>query len=209
MTAPDVELRTAWTRLSGHGHDELCERFLAHLREPHRRYHTATHVMWVLRHVDSLLVDDTSAVDASAIRWAALYHDAVYDPNRTDNEACSADLADRHAAELGWTSDRCDTVRRLIMATAGHRSTAPDEAILVDADLAILGADPNDYLAYRNAVRAEYGHLDDGAWRTGRTAVLRGLLAADPLFTTTVARHRWEARARANMAAELAALDGP
>ena len=95
------------------------------------------------------------------------------------------------------------------MATAGHRSAAPDEAILVDADLAILGADPNDYLAYRNAVRAEYGHLDDASWRTGRAGVLRSLLAADPLFATSLGRQRWEARARANMTAELALLDSP
>ena len=41
---------------------------------------------------------------------------------------------------------------------------------------------------------------------TGRAAVLGGLLGRPPLFASAPARARWEARARANVAAELAAL---
>ena len=48
--------------------------------------------------------------------------------------------------------------------------------MLLDADLAVLGSEPAAYQAYVTGVRAEYGHVDDAAWATGRAAVLRGLL---------------------------------
>ena len=209
MTAPEEELRNAWQHTAGPGHDELLQRFLGHLREPHRRYHTATHVMWVLRHVDSIVAqlgDDGVALDLAALRWAALYHDAVYDPLATDNEARSADLAVAHATELGWAPARRASVRRLVLSTASHRPRALDEAVLVDADLAVLGGTATEYQSYVAAVRGDYAHLDDARWRTGRTQLLRALLDASPLFHTPVMRAAREQRARANITAELASL---
>lgn len=209
MSAPDVELRGAWLALAGPHREPPLAGLLERLREPHRRYHTATHVMWVLRHVDRLLADDPVAaggLDGDAIRLAALFHDAVYDPTRADNEAVSAHLAAEVALDLGWPADRAADVHRLVMATAGHRPTAPDEMVLVDADLAILGAEPKDYTAYVHGVRAEYAHVDAAAWRTGRAGVLQGFLALPQLFSTVTLRAERESRAKANMAAELAAL---
>ena len=78
--------------------------------------------------------------------------------------------------------------------------------MLVDADLAVLGSDPAAYQAYVTGVRREYGHVDESAWRVGRGAVLRGLVERAPLYATAAGRRRWEARARANVAAELATL---
>ena len=110
--------------------------------------------------------------------------------------------------ELGWSANRCSRVARLIRATAGHEPTEHvDEAVLLDADLAVLGSDPAAYQAYLTGVRAEYGQLDDEQWRTGRSAVLRRLLDRQPLYSTAAGRSRWDQRARANMTAELASLE--
>jgi predicted metal-dependent HD superfamily phosphohydrolase len=207
MTAPEAELRIAWQHLAGGAHDELLDRVLACHREPHRRYHTATHVMWVLRHLSRLAGATGEPIDVPALQLAALYHDIVYDARATDNEARSAHLAVAAARELGWDDGRVELVHRLVMATAGHRADDTNEALLVDADLAILGADPGNYDAYVRGVRAEYGHVTDDAWRAGRGAVLRGFLALPHLFNTATMRAEREARARANIAAELAALD--
>jgi predicted metal-dependent HD superfamily phosphohydrolase len=215
MTAPEVELRRAWQQLVSAGgnaalpaaaSDETLESLLARHREPHRRYHTATHVMWVLRHLHDLSAAGEGATDVPAAQLAALFHDAVYDPRATDNEARSAALAVQAATRLGWTDDRAALVHRLVMATAGHRPADADEAALVDADLAILGAAPNEYTAYATAVRAEYAHVTDEAWRLGRATVLRGFATMDHLFSTPLMRRTREARAFANIAAELATL---
>jgi predicted metal-dependent HD superfamily phosphohydrolase len=166
------------------------------------------HVTWVVRHVHELAAE-VPVADVHAVTVAAFYHDAVYDPRAHDNEERSAQLAERVLGELGWDADRRATVGRLVRATATHDS-APDvdTAVLLDADLAVLGSEPAAYQAYVTGVRAEYAHVDDDAWRIGRGEVLRGLLARRPLYATAPGRRQWEARAAANMTAELAELDG-
>lgn len=217
MTAPEVELRTTWHRLAGRGRDEPLDALLARLREPHRRYHTATHVMWVLRHAEALLVEAADQhLDGDAVRLAALWHDAVYDPTASDNEEASARLARDVALRLGWEPARADLVASLIESTAPatEPTSAPGVArgsvdefdVLHDADLAILASGPAAYQAYVNGIRREYSHVPDPDWRLGRSAVLRSFLDADPLYRSPAFALR-APRARANLAAEIATLD--
>lgn len=49
-------------------------------------------------------------------------------------------------------------------------------------------------------------HVGEGDFVRGRIAVLRELLAAPRLYRTELGHARWEERARANMAAEIAQL---
>jgi predicted metal-dependent HD superfamily phosphohydrolase len=208
VSSPEVALRRCWHELGGRD-DAPVDDLLARHREPQRRYHTAVHVMWVLRHVDELLTAD---VDAPVVRAAALFHDAVYDPRSSSNEADSAALAAAELGALGWAPARLARVGALIVGTAGHdpavAAAATDAAVLFDADLAILGSSPAEYQAYVTGVRTEYAHVDDAGWRAGRAAVLRMFLARDPIYATVTMRATRERRARANLAAELAALGG-
>ena len=209
MPTPEVELRSAWGQLAGHGHDQLLDDVLGRHREPHRRYHTLTHVMWVMRHITALIAAGEPTTDADAVRLAALWHDAVYNTAASDNEARSALLAQSAAVHLGWSVPRQRLVERLVLATAGHRPTDADEAMLVDADLAILGAPAQEYAAYVAGVRSEYAHVGDNAWKTGRSAVLNDFLTQRQLFTTATMRAQREAPAQANITAELAGLARP
>lgn len=215
MTQPEIEIRSAWRQIAGHHHDGYVDDLLARYREPHRRYHTATHIMLVLRHLHDLA--PASAMQPSPeVIAAALYHDAIYDPRAADNEAHSAALAVADLAEIGWPADRCVSVQALIVATAGHVAedesaptadgNAAETAMLLDADLAILGAEPGAYQAYVNGVRAEYAHVDDDQWRAGRARVLQHFLDRPRLFATEFMYTALEHRARANIEAELAGL---
>ena len=212
MTSPEVELRRVWHRAAGRTHDEVLDRLLARHREPHRRYHTATHVMWVCRHVDRLVAElepaGSAIDDPDAIRVAALFHDAIHDPRSTTNETDSATLADASLHDIGWSAERRALVTRLIELTAGHVVDADDiaAAVLLDADLAVLGSAANEYQHYATAVRAEYAHVDDEAWRTGRARVLQQFLDRPAIFATATMRAEREHRARANLTAELATL---
>ena len=99
---------------------------------------------------------------------AAFFHDAVYDPQRRDNEEQSAALAERVLERAGLAAGaRRRTVGDLVRATAAPRGDrpTPDRAVLLDADLAVLGSEPAAYQAYVTGVRAEYAHVDDEAWR--------------------------------------------
>ena len=178
---------------------------LGRYAEPHRRYHDLAHLDDVLRHVDALAED---ARDVHVVRMAAWFHDAVYDPTAADNEERSALLAQTTLSELRVEDGITAEVARLVRGTADHAPEPGDldAEVLCDADLAILASGPERYQVYVEAVRAEYGHVDDRVFAGGRSAVLRGLLARDPMFSSPTGRDRWEAAARANVTAELARL---
>ncbi len=211
MAGNETELWPWWLRCVSTDRERF-DALLARHREPHRRYHGVGHVAWVIRHVDDLVGDGAADV-ASAngelplIVAAAFFHDAVYDPRSTTNEVDSASLALRELAVADWSTEAAARVSRMIEGTADHRDP-PDAAtaVLYDADLAVLGADPAAYQQYLDGIRFEYRFVDDEAWRRGRAAVLEGFLDREHLYATEPGRERWAARAVANLQAELASL---
>lgn len=241
MSADETELRVAWQIAAGSSRPAMAlfASLVARHREPHRRYHGLRHVTWVVRHIGAL-AEHEPVKDRSAVVIAGFFHDAVYQPTASDNEAASAELAIHELGRLdspAWPTFRIDHVAAMVLATR-HDLPAADEIVdttpgndtaagiavdavtdaatgigiemetdvLLDADLAVLGADAAAYLAYVNGVRAEYGHVDPTAWRQGRRAVLEQFVARPSIYRTPTARGWWEARARANLAAELATL---
>jgi predicted metal-dependent HD superfamily phosphohydrolase len=177
-------------------------------QEPHRRYHTLEHVDDCLRELAA--TPGLSTHDRRLLEWAIWWHDAVYDPARSDNEAASADLARRDLAALGASEPEREEVARLILLTKGHAVPARDRlgAVLVSIDLAILGRSPEAYDRYAAQVRQEYAFVPDEAFRAGRAAVLRHFLDAPAIYPDPRFRDRLEAPARANLERELASLQG-
>jgi predicted metal-dependent HD superfamily phosphohydrolase len=174
--------------------------------EPHRRYHTRRHIEQCLALLDQ--VPDLMDSERQVLTWAIWWHDAVYDPTASDNEARSAELAKADLRDLEVSIHAREEVARLIRLTAGHVVEEEDRLgeILVSIDLSILGAPPAAYDAYALAVRQEYAHLSDDAWRLGRPQVLRHFLEAPVLYPDPSLRDHFEAQARANMAREIASL---
>ena len=174
--------------------------------EPHRRYHTVAHIEDCLARLAE--IPDLGETDRRVLTWAIWWHDAIYDPTRADNEAASAELACAELPSLGATPAQVDEVVRLVLLTSGHAVSAGDRlgALMVCIDLSILGAPPAAYDAYAAAVRAEYAHVPDDAFRAGRRRVLQHFLAAPALFPDAGLAARFEAPARANLAREIAAL---
>ena len=205
MTSADDVLRACWLEIAGAGYEATAELLVVRHAEPHRRYHTAEHVRWVLHHVAAIVDHEEVQHDVSALRAAALFHDIVYDSASTTNEADSADIAATALTEIGWIEARVTDVRQLVMATAGHEPHSPAAAVLLDADLAVLGAEPELYRDYVAGVRAEHGFVDDIAWRSGRSSVLRSFLERDRIYTTPWMATR-EPQARRNLSGELEAL---
>jgi predicted metal-dependent HD superfamily phosphohydrolase len=175
--------------------------------EPHRAYHDLAHLDEVLARVDLLAGE---ADHADAVRLAAWFHDAVYDPRAADNEERSAWLATTVLHRLQVAEPTVALVARLVRVTATHEAADGDRdaAVLCDADLGVLAATPARYSTYVDGVRREYAHVDDATFARGRAAVLRGLVGHETLFRTAYGREHWESAARANLQAELAGLEG-
>lgn len=181
------------------------ENLLARWAEPQRHYHTTSHLLAVLDHLDTLAAHPT---DPTAVRLAAWFHDAVYVPERSTNEEASARLAERALTEAGVPAARVREVSRLVLLTTDH-DPEPGDAngeALCDADLAVLAGSPQEYASYAAAVRQEYGFVPHDAFREGRSAVLRHLLGLPRLFRTPYGQEHWERTARFNLGTELELL---
>src|SRR5690606_8605175 len=94
-----------------------ADNLLARWREPQRRYHTVAHLTAVLDRVDELA---EYAGDPDVVRLAAWFHDAVYLPDRSENEERSARLAGRALPEAGVPEARAAAVARLVRVTGAH-----------------------------------------------------------------------------------------
>ncbi|MGV8907495.1 MAG: metal-dependent phosphohydrolase [Propionicimonas sp.] len=182
------------------GQVDLGEELIARWSERHRRYHDLRHLAETLEALD--LLHPASRVEEIAL-W---FHDAVHTNSPGADERHSAVLAARLLPAIGITDSEIEEVVRLVLVTIDHRPPTGDlpGARVSDADLAILAAEPERYRASVADLRAEAPHLDDGAWLAAREASLAEFAARTPLFHSAPGNSRWEARARANLAAELA-----
>jgi predicted metal-dependent HD superfamily phosphohydrolase len=171
--------------------------------EPSRHYHGLRHLADCL---DELEAARELAERPAEVALAIWFHDAVYKATRSDNEAASAGWAqtalceaqDQAEAEIdGWLVER---VRRLILATRHDREPeTPDERLIVDIDLAILGAAPERYDEYERDIRAEYRWVPKPLFRRKRREILRTFLARPTIYCTARFRDRYEAQARENL----------
>jgi predicted metal-dependent HD superfamily phosphohydrolase len=184
---------------------------LAAYAAPERYYHGLAHIEAMLeamgrcRHL---------LHDAEAVELAIWFHDAVYDAKASDNEEKSAALA-RQVLQDSLAPTRLARIEALILATKRHeldrvasKGERSDMAHFLDLDLHILGAAPAVFDTYEAAVRLEYAHVGEAAWRVGRAAVLQRFAARPRLYFSAFFAEQLEERARANLAHSIEKL-GP
>ncbi|CAM3573558.1 phosphohydrolase [Deinococcus frigens] len=152
---------------------------LPHYAGVERFYHNAAHVRAML---DAL---DSRGVLTPALALAVWGHDLIYDARAGDNEERSAEVFDGWLVSQNASADLRGEIRALILATKHNAPPATRaEALLVDADLVILGAPAADFAAYDAAIRREYSHVPALLYRVGRKKVLRGFLDRGQIYTT-------------------------
>lgn len=172
---------------------------------PPRAYHNFAHVEEVLRHYDEV-ANGPGWNQPEEVRLAVLYHDAIYEAGRKDNEARSAALAVEHIGR--WLPDHgidAARVAELINLTARHGTLAPqdvdrDAALFLDCDMAILAADEATFAAYDRGITAEYrGHVPAWLFKLNRRRFLKALLAKERIFLSDWFHQRLDAQARINL----------
>jgi predicted metal-dependent HD superfamily phosphohydrolase len=201
----------AWRRLWGElGAREinggLFNQLVSAYSERHRRYHTLQHLRECLAHGEAAAMLARAPGEVELALW---FHDAVYDPQRQDNEARSAEWARTSVRAAGCAAAIADRVAAMVLATQAHElSTDIHTQLVLDIDLAILGAAPARFAEYEAQVRAEYAHVPDEAFRAGRVHVLGGFLARRRIYGTAAFHDALEARARGNLGQALTRLRG-
>lgn len=205
---PD-EMLNRWLDHAGFDALETGQELIERYQGSYRRYHTLEHLEHMLDAIDELA---DAAEDLKAVRYAAWFHDAVYvigAASEPSNEERSAQLAEASLRKIGEPAELVREVARLVRLTERHAPEPDDRngAVLCDADLAILGDTPQAYAHYREQIRAEYRLIPEPDFRKGRAAILRDLLAQPRIYRTDLAFERYEEAARANLTAEIAALE--
>ena len=178
----------------------------ARYAHPDRHYHNLTHLRHVLETLDRL---KQLAQNLPAVLLAAWFHDAVYDARAMDNEEQSALLAQVVLERLRVPKSLSERVAALILLTKSH-SAAPDDIdaqLLLDADLAILGAGEAEYRQYADAIRREYAWVAEMDYRAGRAAVLKRFEERPAIFNCPPMRDQFERSARRNLQTERLALE--
>lgn len=181
------------------------KRVIAHHAGWLRRYHDLGHLAFLFEQIEA---QADQIDDLPRLIYAAWFHDAIYKSWRSDNEQRSADWAQTALVDMGADEALASRVRRLILATADHAGggSDTDDALFLDMDCAVLGADPDTYDQYARQIRAEYFWAPPGRFKTGRAAFLRRQLERETVFHTAAYQNRFEAQARANIQRELTKL---
>ena len=187
----------------------IIDRLKARHAEVHRHYHTWAHVDALLTWMEEI----TGQInDPHAVELAVLFHDAVYDPQSTDNEARSAELM---MSELDGLVPQAalEKAKILILATVGHQLPRTADNLLVsdcafflDMDLSVLGTQTAVFDAYEQAIRKEYSFVPAEDYRKGRSAILRSFLERDQLYFTRYFHDRLEQQARSNLSRSIERL---
>ncbi|MEJ8839081.1 HD domain-containing protein [Ramlibacter sp. AN1133] len=207
MTLGNASWQRLWRELQADPvPNGLYNQLVAAYSEPHRHYHTLQHLRACLAHLDAAA---SLAQHPAEVELALWFHDAVYDPRCADNEERSAEWAWRSILAAGCGEDVAQRVQGLVLATKGHTAgDDPDARLLLDIDLAILGAAPARFDEYEGQIRAEYAHLGEPQFRTGRARVLSSFLARPRIYLTSAFHDALEHRARENIGRSLEALQG-
>lgn len=188
--------QSLWRRfgLSGEGvgwHQRLLTAYF----EPQRAYHTLQHLEECLRCFDEAKATGLIA-QPDLIEMALWFHDAVYDPKGSENEEMSAQMA----LEALGESDLSREVARLILLTKSHQpGDGPDDAWIIDIDLAIFAQPLERVLEYERQIRAEYAWVPEEVYVEKRAEILRSFPNRAQIYLTTWAQERFEAKAQENL----------
>ena len=179
--------------------ETLMNTLIAAYNEPQRKYHTEQH----LRECLTLFNEHIQLAQAPAeIEMALWFHDAIYDVKATGstNEDQSADWAEYELRKASVAPERIARIKHHILAT--KHSALPqgtDQQLLVDIDLAILGAQPERFAEYEQQIRQEYRHVSGLIFNWKRKQILKEFLARNSIYATRELRERFEGQARKNL----------
>jgi predicted metal-dependent HD superfamily phosphohydrolase len=193
-----ISWQRVWRLLGGKPPTADCYQQLVDLYgESHRFYHTLTHLAECFTYLAAVnFPRDLTALVALAL-W---YHDAIYDPHCSDNEHRSAKLFEKAARQQNLPEETTQRIIAMILATSHDAlPTTLETQLLVDIDLAILGAEATRFTEYEAQVRQEYSWVSDAMFRQSRRSILEQFLARSVIYSTDYFFQHFEHPARRNI----------
>ena len=198
MTTHRRSWERAWKGVGAGGDSTpIYSDLIASYSESHRAYHSLQHLGECLCAFEAVQALATNPAEVEAALW---FHDAIYDTHRADNEELSAQWARTALLEGGAPPDAAERVSRLVLATKhAVAPQTPDEFVLIDIDLAILGGESARFAEYERQIRLEYRFVPEQIFSKKRRAILESFLARPYIYSTLHFRQALEQRARVNL----------
>jgi predicted metal-dependent HD superfamily phosphohydrolase len=185
---------------------ETFSRLQTAYAQKHRAYHTSRHIDECLSLFDEIQHLAEHPAEAECALW---FHDAIYQPMSKSNEERSANWVTDFGARVGVVSKTVARIRAHIMATRHVALPADnDSRLVVDIDLAILGAAPSRYEEFERDVRQEYRWVPGIVYRPRRAAILQSFLDRLRIYHCEPAYERFERKARTNVSEAIRNLVG-
>lgn len=180
---------------------------------PERHYHGLGHIglLWSRHRNFSRSSAFAEPEPSRLIACAVAFHDAVYDPMRSDNETRSAALwrqsapADLSPAQVAWVSATIEATADHLACTEAGTEAARLRLWMLDLDLTPLGERPTVFARNSKALRREFAGLEEAEWQRRRVGFLGILQAAPQIYRSAPLAAAFEQQARQNIAAVLAA----
>lgn len=136
--------------------------------EPHRFYHTLTHIEDVLKQLN-----DAGLLTHDELFLAAVFHDIIYDPQSSTNEEDSAEYFLNAAKLSGLSSSQKEHIRQLILDTKHHTPSVAFSEEFIKADLAIFNASFDKLITYEKQIFKEFQFVDYKEYKIKRVEVLK------------------------------------
>jgi predicted metal-dependent HD superfamily phosphohydrolase len=206
-----MQLQNAWEQLLQTWGIEQAEAqtafsgIVAAYSSPGRVYHTLEHIQAMLQWIESLR---DHAHNLAVLQLSVWFHDSVYDPHAADNEEQSAAYAQSVLSRLDLPPATIQAVTQMILSTKTHQAIEDDVdcQLLLDVDLAVLGAPTVEYETYARAIRQEYSWVTEASYRAARVKILQMFLQRSRIYWTEPMFVDLEERARENIHREITTL---
>lgn len=160
--------------------DEMFNDLVERYSQPHRFYHNLQHLLELFT-----LADDASQIvsltmdEKNALSLAIWFHDAVYEPLKSDNEDLSNQLFEEYAKQNNLGPQLTKQVSLMILSTKDHLNQPPLDnltSLFLDLDLAILGSSHERFMEYDGQISKEYRQVPPEMYAQGRKAILTKFL---------------------------------
>jgi len=176
--------------------DEVLRRY----SEETRHYHTTEHLRFGFQVLDEVF--PSKEPNIGLIDLAFWYHDFVYDPKLHDNEVKSAFVAEDRALRGLGLSEQDSTKIALLIRDSEHKTPpkSREAEILLDIDLAILGATSEEFDHYENGIWSEYQqHVSLEDFRHARANILKRFNQGPVFWSPEMRGGVYERRAKVNL----------
>jgi len=208
---PDCEEYRVHYALTDYHANQSFDWLMSQYQETHRYYHNLNHLF----HLFNTPFERTDYGSSLIRTLFFFFHDCIYKIPSSTNEEDSATECEARLSSMGFVKSEsvfnrhkggetrdfvCETIL-LSKHTQPTNNTFQQE--LLDADLCILGGNPQEYKEYVTNIRTEYGVVPQNVWNEKRGEFLEFMLTKPRIFQSPLFYGLYEEQARQNMSEEL------